>query len=154
MQPVRTDQAGGHLSVLDAVRRFSDQPGWRATVYPTAGEGSVTFRASRRPRCRISESDSSRTGAARAQSVVRRRCVHGGLTRIVALTFAARVMDPAQVHHAVMALLAKYRRQLGVPFPFVWVIEPHEDNRLHVHVAVRPQDVRLADLWTHGRADR
>ena len=80
--------------------------------------------------------------------------MHGRLTRILTLTFAAHVTDPAMVRQAVVTLLGRYRRQLGAAFPFVWVIEPHEDGRLHVHVAVRSRDVRLADLWSHGIVDR
>ena len=54
------------------------------------------------------------------------------------LTIAGLALTPAQIHSARPQFRKAIRKSAGPNYADLWVIEPHADRRLHVHILVVP----------------
>lgn len=137
-------------------------PGWRLTLYPTAGEGGGSFQSSYRrqpmyvPPGSARDPERSRAEAGRrARSKLRRYAAANGLGRFGTLTYrGAGCHDPAQARADVAEFFRNLRFELGgKAFPYIWVPEWHKSGHgLHLHFALSKfvrQSV-IAGAWGHG----
>lgn len=136
---------------LGRVARLSGR--WCGSVYPTAGEGTVAWKALSRGGGPLSEAERASVASLgrsvvetdneravrRARGAVRRYLAHNGLTEMVTLTFAGVPPHVADLSGCVKAFRRRVLRSSGVDLaPYVWVPEwGKETGRLHVHLATR-----------------
>jgi len=90
----------------------------------------------------------------RARRAIEDYMVHNGLTKMWTLTYAKKTWNRRQVVEDLGQFFEKWRRYMGRPFPYVWVIEEHKDGSFHVHLAVHDglytDWKKLGELWGHG----
>jgi hypothetical protein len=82
--------------------------------------------------------------------------VSNRLNRLGTLTYAVACTDPKQVSRDVGAFFRDLRREIGKPFPYVWVREWHPGGHgLHVHFLVGRyiRQSLLKEVWHRGHVD-
>jgi hypothetical protein len=128
--------------------------GWRAVVYPTAGEAVIVWVAGGRPCRLLQQRDLVRVradAARRATNRLRRYTVANQLAWHVVLTFRSTPTE-----RLVAMELRNWRRRVreagGAPFPYVLVVERgNRDGRLHVHTLLPEAWLDAATgLWVAG----
>ena len=140
-----------------------DSPGWYLSLYPAAGEGGGSFRATLdlTPRpyvARGSAADPERAAfeaGRRARSKLRRYCAANGLSRMGTLTYAGGgCHDHLELRDDLREFFRNVRALLGVKaMPYVWVPEWHKtDHGLHAHFAFGRYVPRwvLDQAWGRG----
>lgn len=142
--------------------------GWVAKWYPDAHEATLFFRGAHDgggERIRqitdgdgVADVDANRSRAERrARSRVRLYASANGVDRLLTLTYGPPFCtDPAVAYDDVRRFIRRLRGHLGGRFPYVWVLELHEDGeRLHVHLGLARfvPKADLAGLWPHGFID-
>jgi hypothetical protein len=140
---------------------------WILKLYPTALEGSAYFQSQYRPRpygrndvseqpLELRQERSKANAARRASGRLRRYAVGNRLNRLGTLTYAVACSDPKRVSRDVGAFFRDLRREIGRPFPYVWVREWHPGGHgLHVHFLIGryvPQSL-LRAVWGRGIVD-
>lgn len=93
---------------------------------------------------------------ARAKQAVSDYMVVNQTTKMWTFTYAVKCFNFGQVVEDVHAFMVRWRSyEGGRPFPYVRVIEQHQDGSYHVHFAVREDHYTdffaLRRLWGHGR---
>lgn len=148
--------------------------GWRARIYPTAGEAVISFKPSARfdtaptwdasngyaaePALDDGTIDHNQLRAGRrAKAQLRRYCAANEINRLVTLTYAPPFCtDPKQLRSDLGQFFRRLRIELGQKLPYVWVPELHKDGqRFHAHVGLN-RYVRkdlIAACWPHGFVD-
>lgn len=145
------------LNLLDA------KPGWYLSLYPSAGEGGGSFRASvvREASAYVARGSAAdperaaREAGRRARGRLRRYCSANRLNRLGTLTYAGEgCHDVGQVRADAAEFFRNLRAGLGgKPLPYVWVPEWHKSGHgLHLHFAVGrfiPRGL-IVDAWGRG----
>jgi hypothetical protein len=133
---------------------------WRFGLCEAAGEGGGSFHHVAQPKGRTpggDPGDQERVGSEagrRARSKIRRYCAANRLNRLVTLTYRGEgCHDRLGFRSDIGAFFRKLKRELGEPFPYVWVPEWHPGGHgLHAHAAVG-QYVRrglIDECWAKG----
>jgi len=148
--------------VSKVVSRPAVVTGWQVSLYPDAGEASASYRSTagrtRRGSVVVPSSGGSERSrweaARRAKGKVRRYGAANRLNRFGTLTYRGDgCHDPQQVRTDIGRFFRRLRRELGEPFPYVWVPELHPGGHgLHVHFVVGRFVHRglIEDAWGHG----
>lgn len=93
--------------------------------------------------------------ARRARRAVEDYVVVNECTKMWTLTYAVKCWDRSECVEDVHDFVRRWREFEGRPFPYVYVIEEHQDGSFHVHFAVRHDHFTdffvLRRLWGHGR---
>lgn len=139
--------------------QFDDNPCWRGTLVPAAGElsarfGSVGGRSARGSEVSTDSEKNLRDRISRARRSVRRVVVANCLNQLVTLTFRHPPLAPDEVGLEVANFFRRVRhRYRGVPY--VWTLENGgEGGRVHAHALVGDVDGEVLDsLWGLGRTD-
>ena len=97
-----------------------------------------------------------RRAVSRAKQKVQDFMVFNQTTKMWTFTYAKKCWSREQCVADLHEFVLKWRAyEHGRPFPYVWVIEQHEDGSFHVHFAVRADHYTdffaLRRLWGHGR---
>jgi hypothetical protein len=121
-----------------------DTPTFHAVVYPTAAEGSITRRSRRGSTTYLPARPCTGSAARRAHARVRRFVVANRLNLHLVLTFAGRVTDRSEARTALRHLVRQLRERRGEGFPWLAVVEEHDDGGLHLHMAT--QGVSMEDI--------
>lgn len=141
--------------------------GWVAKLYPDAHEATIFFRGAYdggesrgkgSGSSTVVDPDENRARAERrARSKVRQYSASNGIDRLWTLTYAPPFCtDPRQGYDDVRRFIRRLRHRLGKPFPYVWVVEFHQDReRLHAHLGLGQYVAKpvLEELWGHGWVD-
>lgn len=160
--------------VEDVVRDYAAQreeqrlaTPWVVKLSPDALEASLYFEYQYRPRSRgagayseqpeeVRQERSKANAARRASGRLRRYAVANRLNRLGTLTYAVSCTDPWQVSKDVGRFFKDLRREVGRPFPYVWVREWHPGGHgLHVHFLVGRflRQTLISEVWGRGIVD-
>ena len=129
-----------------------------------AGEGGLEYRVDAwgevlGSRVAVSEGDrvarNRERAARRARRAVEDYVVVNECTKMWTFTYAEKCWDRSQCVADVHEFVQRWRDFESRPFPYVYVIEQHQDGSFHVHFAVRHDHFTdffvLRRLWGHGR---
>ena len=91
----------------------------------------------------------------RARRAVADYVVYNGLTKMWTFTYAEKCWDRDEAVRDVHDFVKRWRTYEGRAFPYVWVLEQHDDGSWHAHFAVRQDHYTdffaLRRLWGKGR---
>lgn len=116
--------------------------------------GEVFFERARVPDLERAARNRERS-VKRARAAVRDYVVFNQTTKMWTFTYAKKCFSVSECRADVHDFVKRWRDFEGRPFPYVYVIEPHQDGSFHVHFAVRQDHFTdffvLRRLWGHGR---